>query len=146
MKKMPVRIAAIELGGEFVDWKAVVRVNPSLNAMEGYDSKKVSGIRELLEGILVVWNFPDESGNPLGLPFGVPENDADKRYKPAVSALEAKFGGGIVQLVAECLGDISGFVCPTTDHVRKISMDLLEELAEKVGDAIATPPLSTKSK
>jgi len=75
VRRMPIKTATVDLGGEYAGWTATVRTNAPfsnflaltrLNADDGQAALRALGeIYDLLPALVLAWNFVDEDGRPL---------------------------------------------------------------------------------
>ena len=64
-RKMPVRTHEFNLNGDWTGWNFTAKVNIPLGTFERLQTGKFTEITDVLAGILIDWNFVDESGEPL---------------------------------------------------------------------------------
>jgi len=75
-RKMPIKTATVDIGGEYAGWTATVRTNaPFSNFLalarlsDGTDGqaamRALGQIYDLLPKLILAWNFVDEAGAPL---------------------------------------------------------------------------------
>jgi hypothetical protein len=65
-RRMPVRSRLVEMDGDYSGFHATMRVNISIKQAEALSSD-LDDICATLAGIILDWNFVDESGAPLPL-------------------------------------------------------------------------------
>ena len=63
-----IRLATIELSGDYEGWHATMRVNPPVRVWEDFASGEDERFSNALMSLVSEWNFVDDEGQPLPLP------------------------------------------------------------------------------
>lgn len=132
-RKLKVRERMVSLAGEYESWAVNVRLNPPLRTYEKLGSGDITQVREGLAGIVrTLWNFVDESGEPLGIQPG--EVPTDEEGKPAVTVLGSPKG------MEPPNGMAGPWSVPTLEALGEIDLDLLEAMVDAYTEATTKLP------
>lgn len=143
-RRMPVRIARIDLAGDYEGWWADMRINPPFWVFESLSSDDLAEMKAALSSLIKAWNFVDEDGIPLTDPDVYrKEHSSLSKAADILTAIPKDKEFDVQRIEAERAFQAQKILTASLTGMSACPIDLLEELAQaftnKIQKVVALP-------